>query len=171
MTRWRVTNATSQKPYKYYQPDLYHGKSSFRPVGKGGILGTLQQPAEYTGRYAWKHYGGTEKTRALALKAQHDIPPWVINRILKFGSNWYQYGIPKRQTKKYATKSSYQKLQKSSKLRTRKQTFSNQYCKYPFKWCRQPRYRTNKSYRQSGSSWRPNKIFRNPMGYGQRIGW
>jgi len=76
-------NVTTTKPSKYYQPDLIYGRK-YQPVGvKGGIAGAFQQPIEYTARYAWRHYGGTEKTRALALLAQKQIPLWVKTQIVK----------------------------------------------------------------------------------------
>ena len=64
MTLWRTTNATSN-PYRYWSPDL-HTKNPGYGV-KAGIAGGFEQPARYLGEYAWRHYGGDKKTRALGL--------------------------------------------------------------------------------------------------------
>lgn len=78
-----ILSPRSQKydsPYRYWMPDIHTKNPGFGI--KGGVTGALQQPAEYIGRYAWRHYGGTEKTRALAWKAQREIPLWLKKQII-----------------------------------------------------------------------------------------
>jgi len=97
MTLWR-TRIDNPKPYRYHQPDLLYGRG-YQPVTPKGVLaGALSQPAEYLGRYAWRHYGGTEKTRALALKAQREIPLYLKKQII------HRYYFDKYYAKKTKTK-------------------------------------------------------------------
>ncbi len=115
MTVWRPANVTKQVPARYHQPDLLYG-SKFKPVGvKGGIAGALQQPVEYLGRYAWENYGGVEKTRALAWKAQKEVPIWFKKEIVN--TFWFKKYYAKKKDV-YETsydESSYRKLQTPKK--------------------------------------------------------
>ena len=130
---YSATGTRENSPYKTYLPDLQYRSRYASPVGKGGVTGALGQPAEYIARYAWKHYGGTEKTRALGLLAQKEIPIWIKKQILrKYHYNKY-YAVPKDEKKKfYDSKNGYSKLQKGARSRTRKpySKQSNQYFLY-----------------------------------------
>ncbi len=111
-------NRTNDLPYRGYSPDLHTKNPGFGV--KGGIVGSLQQPAEYLGEYAWRHYGGAEKTRALALKAQHDIPPWLRNVIWRHGSKRYQYAKTLSKSKKNGSSKLSKDIQKGTKFRASK---------------------------------------------------
>ena len=103
MTLWTAKyNATSRTgPYKSYQPDLLTRGRGFTSTKPSGITGALSQPAEYLARYAWKHYGGTQKTRALGLLAQKEF------NTRYFRWRMYNYGNAKktRKAKKFQFKS------------------------------------------------------------------
>ncbi len=87
---WTPSNVTQGYPYRVHQPDLIYGQG-YKPIGiKGGITGALGQPVEYIADYAWKRYGGEQKVRALILKAQHDLPPYMRAKFLKWAM--YNYG-------------------------------------------------------------------------------
>ncbi len=114
-----ATNAT--KKYQALPKMPWQDVFRNRPgtIGKGGIAGAFEQPARYLSEYAWRYYGGTEKTRALAWKAQHDIPPAIRMQIVK--SFWFnKYYEKKKLPKKVKSSYSRTKLQESSQFRWRK---------------------------------------------------
>ena len=109
-------NQTRYGPFKSWSPDLSTGKGARPVTPKGGIAGAFSQPAEYLGRYAWEHYGGTEKTRALAWKAQKEVPIWFKKQIVN--TYWFnKYYAKKVSPKKNGYGSSYRKLQTSKTRR------------------------------------------------------
>ena len=105
MTLWRSQN-NAKLPYRVYTPDLHQKNPGYG--AKAGIYGAGAQPAEYLTRYAWKRYGGTKKTRALAYYYQKDI------RERYFRWRMYNYGNASSLSKNAKNASTYRKLQASS---------------------------------------------------------
>ncbi len=87
-------------PIKTPWQDVFRNRPGF--VGKGGIAGAFEQPARYIADYAWRHYGGDEKVRALKWKYRREAKHWIGTKLIS------TYGKPYRYAKN---------LQKSSKLR------------------------------------------------------
>ena len=118
-----------KSPYRYWTPDIHTKNPGFG--AKGGILGAFQQPAEYLGRYAWEHYGGTEKSRALS---------WYYQKELRTRYNrWtmYNYGFPKKNAYEKQTYAGYPKYKDATprnrylRWRKRKQRLQSSYRKKP----------------------------------------
>ncbi len=105
-------------PVKAWSPDLRPSSSRWRPAGKGGIAGTLQQPAEYIAEEAWKYAEGERKVQALAWKAQKEVPIWFKKKIVKY--YWFNkyYRAKTFSEKKFRPKNGNSELQKSAKFRT-----------------------------------------------------
>ncbi len=148
MAQWKVASDANytgtDNPIKMPWQDVFRNRPG--PIGKGGIAGAFEQPASYLSDYAWRHYGGTEKTRALALKAQHDIPPWARRKIVKY--YWFnKYYRAKKISKKFNAQGRHPEFQKGVKRRAGKS--SSKY--YPkSKPCKRGRF---------GRCW-PNRRYR-----------
>ncbi len=164
---WSPTNVSTDKPTRYYTPDLIYGRK-FAPVGKAGVIaGALQQPVEHLGRYAWEYYGGTEKKRALSLYYYRDFKQ-------KY-NNWtaYNYGrdaFQKTYVKKNGSyESSYRKLQASGnnryQLYRRKRKFSSQTISWNQSWKR--RYTSNRVRRKQSLQCRCCGKFHTRRKYGR----
>ncbi len=128
MPIWRTRKNDQQNPIRTPWQDVRRTRPGIG--GKAGISGALEQPGKYLGEYAWRHYGGTEKTRALS---------WYYQRELRVKyKRWtaYNYGIHVPPKKFYEKKSSnegaYNKFQTSTlrrvdvRRRQREQRVRNQ---------------------------------------------
>ncbi len=144
----RITNDTKTIPYKSWLPDLSTKGGPLSPVGARGLLGAFQQPAEYIGRYAWKYYEGDRKTRALAQYGYYHGRRYVINKVLKHGSSWYQYRAKTKKNGLQWPKSSNPKFQKGAERRTNNQSVQYYNKSKPCKRGRFGSCRPNWSYRR-----------------------
>ncbi len=140
----RPRNETYGLPYRGWVPDISTKNPSLGI--KGGVLGSIQQPAEYLGRYAWKYYGGDKKVQALAWKAQKEVPVWAKKKVIH-RYYWDKYYAKVQIKKKFNAKASGTKLQESSQLRTYQSKRNYYYSKKSKYWNGFSRCRPNRANR------------------------
>jgi len=137
---YQVKSQSYDSPYRYWVPDLHVKNPSYG--GKAGIYGALSEPAEYLARYAWKHYGGTEKTRALGLLAQKT---WKERY---FRWRVYNYGYAPKVPKKNGKNGLARKTKKSTFVQG-KYYYRKQKCVHP--------YDRNCARKRKGTSFRSSR--------------